>query len=75
LIYTAVWVHGIGGGGYRSLLDENSDAWVVKQLAPEIHDQWRTLYQHDTETWAEFMVCSLHSLSARVGVVDRLSLL
>jgi hypothetical protein len=40
----------------RSLLDENSDAWVVKQLAPEIYGQWRTLYQRDTETWAEFMV-------------------
>lgn len=38
-----------------SLLDENSDAWVVKQLAPEIYGQWRTLYQRDTETWAEFM--------------------
>jgi len=40
----------------RSLIDENSDPWVVKQLSPKLYSQMNELYERDTETWSQFMV-------------------
>jgi len=56
-----------------SLLDENSDAWVVKQLAPDFYDQWRNLYRDSDQTWSEFMddtMGRLHQLKVEREQVD-----